>query len=252
MSKNEKPTLLVTGGSRGIGASVVRIAAERGYKVAFSFHSQAQVATELCKEIKARGGEAFAIQADVSVEDDVIHLFKQCDEHLGTLDVLVNNAGVLAQSIHLEHMDANRINKILQTNVTGSLLAAKEAVRRMSTLQGGTGGCIINVSSVAALHGSPNEYIDYAASKGAIDSFTIGLAKEVVTEGIRVNGVRPGIIDTDIHASGGEPDRVARIAPSVPMQRAGSPDEVAYAILWLASSEASYVTGSFINVSGGR
>ncbi|MBX2838857.1 MAG: glucose 1-dehydrogenase [Gammaproteobacteria bacterium] len=252
MSSSASKSLLVTGGSRGIGAAVATLAAQRGYQVALNYHTQSNAAQAVCDQITQAGGHAIAIQADVSQAQQVDRLFSQAEEAFGRLDVLVNNAAVLDRSIPVADMTADRINRILETNVTGTLLCSAKAVRRMSTIHGGRGGCIVNVSSVAALHGSPFEYVDYAASKGAIDSATVGLAKEVVEQGIRVNAVRPGIIDTDIHASGGEPDRVERIAPTVPMKRAGQPLEVAYAILWLASSEASYVTGSFINVTGGR
>jgi len=217
-----------------------------------NYNQQQAKAQALCDDIIARGGEAFAVQADVSDPLAIDQLFTHCDERWSQLDVLVNNAGVVDRSIRFDSVDAERINRLLQTNVTGAMLCAREAVRRMSTRHGGTGGAIVNVSSIAALLGSPNEYIDYAASKAALDTLTTGLAREVATEGIRVNAVRPGIIDTEIHASGGEPDRVKRIAPNIPMQRAGTATEVAYAILWLASDESSYVTGSCLNVSGGR
>lgn len=244
--------MLVTGASRGIGAATARLAAERGYAVCVNYHSNRKRADEVVSQIADAGGRAVAVQADVTVEADILRLFETCDAELGGLSVLVNNAGILEQNMRLETMTAERIERVFAANVCGAFLCAREAIRRMSTRHGGAGGAIVNVSSVAALFGSPNEYIDYAASKGAIDTMTLGLATEVAAEGIRVNAVRPGIIETDIHASGGQPDRPERLAPSLPMQRAGTAEEVARAILWLASAEASYSTGTFINVSGGR
>ena len=247
-----KPALLVTGGSRGIGAATARLAAASGYAVCLSYRSSAQAAAEVVAAIEKDGGEAIAVAADVAIEDDVLRLFETVDRRLGRLRALVNNAGILERQIRVDEMDAGRLQRVLATNVVGSFLCAREAVRRMSTRHGGSGGAIVNVSSMAATLGSPGEYVDYAASKGAIDSMTIGLAKEVAAEGIRVNAVRPGVIYTDIHASGGEPGRVDRIKGSVPMRRGGTPEEVAQAILWLLSDEASYSTGAFIDVSGGR
>lgn len=244
--------LLVTGGSRGIGAATAQLAATRGYAVCLSYVTNAAAADAVVAAITHAGGEAQAVRADVGVEADVIRLFATVDRTLGPLTAFVNNAGILDQQTRVEHMTATRLQRIFTTNITGAFLCAREAVRRMSTANGGQGGAIVNLSSRAAQLGAPNEYVDYAASKGAIDTLTIGLAKEVAAEGIRVNAVRPGIIDTDIHASGGEPDRVARLAPSIPMQRGGSVDEVAQAILWLLSDEASYVTGTCIDVTGGR
>lgn len=244
--------MLVTGGSRGIGAATARLAAERGYAVCVNYVSNRKRADEVVSQIAEAGGKALAVQADVAVEADILRLFETCDAELGRLSVLVNNAGILEQSMRLETMTAERIDRVFATNVRGAFLCAREAVRRMSTNHGGSGGAIVNVSSVAALIGGPYEYIDYAASKGALDSMTVGLAKETAAEGIRVNAVRPGIIETDIHASGGQPDRTERLAPSLPMQRAGTAEEVARAILWLASGEASYSTGTFIDISGGR
>jgi len=247
-----KPILLVTGGSRGIGAAAARLAAARGYAVCLSYRSNAAAADMVVADIERAGGDAFAVQADVASEADVLRLFATVDARPGRLAVLVNNAGILERQTTLLDMEAARWQRVLATNVTGSFLCAREAVRRMSTRLGGAGGAIVNVSSMAAKLGSPGEYVDYAASKGAIDSMTIGLAKEVAAEGIRVNAVRPGVIYTDIHASGGEPGRVDRVKGSVPMQRGGTAEEVARAILWLASDEASYSTGTFIDVSGGR
>jgi NAD(P)-dependent dehydrogenase (short-subunit alcohol dehydrogenase family) len=247
-----KPILLVTGGSRGIGAATARLAAARGYAVCLSYRSNAAAAGTVVADIERAGGDAFAVQADVASEADVLRLFAAADARPGRLAVLVNNAGILERQTTLLEMEAARWQRVLATNVTGSFLCAREAVRRMSTKFGGAGGAIVNVSSMAAKLGSPGEYVDYAASKGAIDAMTIGLAREVAAEGIRVNAVRPGVIYTDIHASGGEPGRVDRVKGSVPMQRGGTAGEVARAILWLASDEASYSTGTFIDVSGGR
>lgn len=245
-------TLLVTGGSRGIGAAVARIAAGRGWRVAVNYAENAAAAEALVREIRDASGEAIAIRGDVGVEADVVRMFEAVDRAYGPLDALVNNAGVVARKGRVEDMDAARLERMMRVNVIGSFLCAREAVRRMSTRHGGRGGAIVNVSSVAAVHGSPGEYVDYAASKGAIDSFTVGLAREVAEEGIRVNAVRPGIIATEIHASGGQPDRIERLRGLVPMKREGEVDEVAHAVLWLLSGEASYTTGAVLNVSGGR
>jgi NAD(P)-dependent dehydrogenase (short-subunit alcohol dehydrogenase family) len=244
--------LLVTGGSRGIGAATARLAAQRGYAVCLTYKSNRDAAQDVVGAIERAGGKALALAGDVGVEADVMRVFTQMDAALGRITALVNNAGILEPHMRVEQMSAERLQRVLTANVIGSFLCAREAVRRMSTRHGGTGGAIVNVSSMAARLGSPNEYVDYAASKGAIDSFTVGLAKEVAAEGIRVNAVRPGVIYTDIHASGGEPDRVERIKGSVPMLRGGQPEEVARAILFLLSDEASYSTGTFIDVSGGR
>jgi len=245
-------TLLITGAGRGIGAATAMLAAERGYSVCINYHTNAIAADAVVQEIRAKGGNAIAIQANVGSEPDVIRMFKQVDEAFGHVSALVNNAGIVEPQMRLETMDAARLQRIFTVNVTGSFLCAREAIRRMSTHKGGEGGVIVNVSSMAAELGAPGEYIDYAATKSAIDAMTVGLAKEVVEEGIRVNAVRPGIIDTEIHASGGERNRVERVKGSIPMKRAGEPEEVAKAILWLLSEEASYCTGAFINVSGGR
>ncbi|WP_437907605.1 SDR family oxidoreductase [Sorangium sp. So ce327] len=244
--------MLITGGSRGIGAATALLAASRGYAVAVSYLRDEDAAARVVDEIRAHGGVALAIAADVSREEDVVRLFQTVDRDLGPIAALVNNAGVLDRQARLEDMSAARVERVLSTNVVGSFLCAREAVRRMSTLRGGRGGAIVNVSSRASQLGSPGEYIDYAASKAAVDTLTIGLAKEVAAEGIRVNAVRPGIIATDIHASGGDPGRVERLQTSLPLGRAGSPEEVARAILWLASSESSYCTGSLLDVAGGR
>lgn len=244
--------MLITGASRGIGAATARLAARRGYAVCINYRKQAAAANELVATITANGGRAIAVAADVASEADILRLFERVDAELGTPDVLVNNAGMLERQMRVESMTVERITRTFATNTIGSILCAREAVRRMSTENGGRGGAIVNVSSMGARLGSPNEYVDYAASKGAIDTFTIGLAKEVAGEGIRVNAVRPGLIDTGMHVSGGEPGRIERLRSSVPMQRGGTTEEVAEAILWLASDAATYVTGTFIDVSGGR
>jgi NAD(P)-dependent dehydrogenase (short-subunit alcohol dehydrogenase family) len=244
--------MIITGGSRGIGAATANLAAEQGYAVCVNYLHSREAADGVANAIKVLGGEAIAVQGDVSSEADVMRLFEMVDRTLGRVTALVNNAGVLERQTRVDDMDAARLNRVLATNVTGSFLCAREAIRRMSTKHGGAGGAIVNVSSAASRLGSPNEYVDYAASKGAIDSMTIGLSKEVAGEGIRVNAVRPGVIYTDIHASGGEPGRVDRLKVMVPMQRGGDPVEVAQAILWLLSDQASYTTGSFIEVTGGR
>lgn len=246
------PVLLITGASRGIGAATARISAARGYTVVVNYHSRADAATTLVEEIASAGGRAFAVQADVGREDDVLRMFEEVDRRAGPLTALVNNTGVLERQMRFDEMDPGRWQRVLTTNVIGTFLCAREAVRRMSTRHGGLGGAIVNVSSAAARMGGANEYVDYAASKGAVDTMTIGLAREVATEGVRVNAVRPGPVYTDIHASGGEPGRIERIKPAIPMQRGGQPEEVAHAILWLLSDEASYVTGTILDVSGGR
>ncbi len=244
--------LVVTGGSRGIGAATAQLAAEHGYAVAVNFRTNREAASQVVRAIEQAGGTALAIQADVSFERDVCTLFETVDTRLGRLTALVNNAGILEKQMRLEDFTAERVSRILATNVTGAFLCAREAVRRMSTRRGGQGGAIVNVSSGAARLGSPNEYIDYAASKGALETMTIGLAREVAEEGIRVNAVRPGLIYTDMHASGGVPDRVDRLKDIVPLKRGGRPEEVARAILWLLSDDASYSTGTFIDVAGGK
>ena len=245
-------TILVTGGGRGIGAAVCRFAAEAGYRVAVNYASNEASAATLVKAIEAKGGAAFAIKGDVGSEADVLAMFAAIDSRFGRLDALVNNAGVVDRKARVDEMSLARLERMMRINVIGSLLCAREAVKRMSTKHGGKGGAIVNVSSVAAVLGGPGEYVDYAASKGAIDTFTVGLSREVATEGIRVNAVRPGIIDTEIHASGGQPDRIAAMRDFVPMKREGTADEIARTILWLLSNEASYITGALLNASGGR
>lgn len=244
--------LLITGGSRGIGAAVALQAARKGYAVAVNYASNSLAADEVVRQIRAGGGSAMTVQADVGDEAQVLAMFAKVDAKLGRLDAFVNNAGVVDMQARVDEMSVARLERMMRINVIGSIVCAREAVRRMSTRHGGAGGVIVNLSSAAARLGSPGQYVDYAASKGAIESFTIGLAKEVADEGIRVNGVRPGLIDTEIHASGGMPDRAAQLAHTVPMKRTGSADEVAAAIVWLLSPEASYVTGTFLDVTGGR
>ncbi len=244
--------LLVTGASRGIGAAVARLAGRRGYRVCVNFLASEKAADEVVADIRRDGGEAIAVQADVSLADDVEGLFSTLDDRLGPLTALVNNAGVLFRQGRVDQIDADRLHRVLATNVVGYFLCCRQAVLRMSTAHGGAGGAIVNVSSAASRLGSPGEYVDYAASKGAVDSLTRGLAVEVAGEEIRVNGVRPGFINTGIHASGGDPDRVARMQHTLPMKRGGQPEEVAEAVLWLLSPEASYVTGSFIDLAGGK
>lgn len=247
-----KPVILITGGSRGIGAATALGAAARGYRVALSYLGNAAAATAIVNQIQQAGGEALAVQADVGSEADVLRLFKTVDEKMGTLHALVNNAGMLEKQMRLDQMDVGRWQRVLNANVIGSFLCAREAVLRMSTRHGGRGGVIVNLSSAASRLGSPNEFIDYAAAKGAVDSMTIGLAKEVAAEGVRVNAVRPGLIYTDIHTSAGEPGRVDRAKAGVPMQRGGTAEEVAETVLWLASDQSSYVTGALLDVTGGR
>ncbi|GGX99630.1 SDR family oxidoreductase [Vogesella alkaliphila] len=244
--------LLITGASRGIGAATARLAAQQGYAVAVNYHRNHAAAEAVVADIHAAGGQAVAIAANVADEVDVLRLFAECEAALGPLSALVNNAGVLEQQMRLDEMSVARWQRIMATNVVGPLLCCREAVKRLSTRHGGPGGAIVNVSSAAARLGSPNEYVDYAASKGALDTLTVGLAREVAAEGIRVNGVRPGFIYTGMHADGGEPGRVDRVKSAVPMQRGGQPEEVAAAILWLLSDAASFTTGSFIDVAGGR
>lgn len=245
-------SMLITGGSRGIGAAIAHLAAARGYTVCLSYRSDRQAAEAVIADITSGGTTAFAVQADISHEPDILRLFAEVDARCGGLDALVNNAGTLETQMRVEDMSADRLRRVFETNVLGSFLCAREAVRRMSIRHGGRGGAIVNLSSRAARLASPGEYVDYAASKAAIDTLTLGLAKEVAAEGIRVNAVAPGLIHTDIHALGGEPGRVERLRTGVPMQRGGEPDEVARAVLWLLSEEASYTTGAILDVAGGR
>jgi len=244
--------VLITGASRGIGAATALLAARQGYAVAVNYSANSLAADEVVRQIRQAGGTAMAVQADVADESQVLKMFEKVDAKLGRLTALVNNAGVVDQTSRVDAMSMARFRRMFEINVYGSFVCARESVRRMSTRHGGAGGTIVNLSSVAARLGAPGQYVDYAAAKGAIDSFTVGLAKEVATEGIRVNAVRPGIIDTDIHASGGLPDRAREMAPQVPMQRPGSAEEVARSILWLMSPESSYTTGTVLDVTGGR
>ncbi|MDB5947101.1 MAG: dehydrogenase with different specificity (related to short-chain alcohol dehydrogenase)-like [Ramlibacter sp.] len=244
--------LLVTGASRGIGAATALLAARAGWAVAVNYSANSLAADEVVRQIRAGGGTAIAIQADVADERQVVAMFEQVDRELGRLTGLVNNAGVIDVTARVDEMGVARLKRMFDVNVIGTMVCAREAIRRMSSRHGGTGGAIVNLSSAAARLGAPGQYVDYAAAKGAIDAFTIGLAKEVAAEGIRVNAVRPGLIETDIHASGGLPDRVAQLAHLVPMQRGGSADEVAQAVVWLLSPAASYTTMSLLDVSGGR
>jgi NAD(P)-dependent dehydrogenase (short-subunit alcohol dehydrogenase family) len=252
MATGKAKVVLVTGASRGIGAATAILAAKQGWAVAVNYVSNAVAADAVVRHIVAAGGTAIAVQADVAVHADVLRLFATVDEKLGRLDALVNNAGVVDMPSRVDGMSVERLERMWTTNITSSFVCASEAVKRMSTKYGGQGGAIVNLSSAAARLGSPGQYVDYAASKAAIDAFTIGLAKEVAAEGIRVNAVRPGVIDTEIHASGGLPDRVAQLASQLPMQRAGTAHEVAEAIVWLMSETSSYTTGSIVDVTGGR
>ncbi|QMU79565.1 SDR family oxidoreductase [Streptacidiphilus sp. PB12-B1b] len=252
MSSSRTGVVVVTGGSRGIGAATARLAARHGYAVCVAFRSDAEAARAVVGEVEALGPAAVAVRADVGLEQDVERLFDTAENALGPVTALVNNAGVLERQCRVDEITADRLQRVLSTNVVGAFLCARQAVLRMSTRYGGRGGAIVNVSSAASRLGSPHEYVDYAASKGAVDTLTLGLSKEVAAEGIRVNCVRPGIIATGIHAAGGEPGRVDRIGPLQPMGRGGTAEEVAEAIVWLLSDAASYSTGAFIDVSGGR
>ncbi len=244
--------VLITGGSRGIGAATAVLAARQGYAVAVNYTANSLAADDVVRLIRADGGQAITVQGDVAREADVLAMFEKVDAKFGRLSALVNNAGVVDQTSRVDAMSLERLQRMFAVNVFGSFLCAREAVKRMSTRYGGSGGAIVNVSSAAARLGSPGQYVDYAAAKGAIDTFTLGLAKEVAAEGIRVNAVRPGIIETEIHASGGLPNRVRDVAPQVPMQRAGTAHEVAQSIVWLLGEEAGYSTGALLDVAGGR
>lgn len=243
--------ILITGGGRGIGAATALLAARRGYAVAVNYRQNAEAAAAVVAEIEQSGGRAVAIKADIAEEAEVLRLFEELDRRLGTLTALVNNAGIVERQTRIEGIDQNRLQRMFATNVFGSFLCAREAVKRMSTRNGGQGGAIVNLSSVAARTGSPGEYVDYAATKGAIDTFTLGLGREVAAEGIRVNAVRSGMTYTEIHADGGEPNRVDRLASRLPIKRGAQPEEIAQSILWLLSEEASYLTAALIDVAGG-
>ncbi|MET0616871.1 MAG: glucose 1-dehydrogenase [Luteibacter sp.] len=249
---SQTPLILITGGSRGIGAATARLAAAQGYDVAISFVSDEGAARAVVSEVEAAGRRALAVRADSADSAQVVALFDAIDREFGRIDVLVNNAATLARQSRMEDLGVERMRRIFAVNAIGPILCAQQAVKRMSHRHGGRGGAVVNVSSASARLGSPNEYVDYAASKGALETFTIGFAKEVAREGIRVNCVRPGHIYTDMHASGGEPGRVDRVKDSIPMGRGGQPEEVARAILWLASDSASFVTGTFVDVTGGK
>ena len=248
----DAPLILITGGSRGVGAATARIAAQRGYDVAISYVSNDDAARAVVADVEEAGQRGLAIRADSASPDDVVQMFETIDRTFGRIDVLVNNAGIIAKQSRLEDLGFERMQRIFAVNTIGPILCAQQAVKRMSHRHGGRGGVVINISSASARLGSPNEYVDYAASKGALETFTIGFAKEVAGEGIRVNCVRPGHIYTEMHASGGEPGRVDRVKATIPMGRGGQPEEVAHAILWLASSEASFVTGTFLDATGGK
>lgn len=249
---NTERVAVITGSSRGIGAATARLLANKGYRICVNYRTNAAAANAVIDDLASCGATAIAVQADVGREDDTIRMFEAVDQELGPISALVNNAGIVLRQERVEDMDATRINRILATNVTGAFLCCREAVKRMSLRRGGQGGSIVNVSSAASRLGSPGEYVDYAASKGAIDTLTRGLALEVAAEGIRVNCVRPGFIYTEMHAAGGEPGRVDRLTNTIPMKRGGKPSEVAESILWLLSDDASFVTGTFIDVAGGR
>lgn len=249
---SQRGTAIITGGSRGIGAAAARRAALAGYRVAINYRERADEAARLVNEIAAAGGSAMAVGADIADEADVLRLFAEAERRFGPVTALVNNAGIVGPALRVDAVTVERLERMFRVNVIGAIVAAREAVKRMSTRHGGSGGAIVNLSSAAARIGGSGEYVDYAATKGAIDTFTLGLAREVAEEGIRVNAIRPGPIYTDIHASGGEPARVERLKSAIPMKRGGTADEVAAAIVWLLSDEASYCTGAILDVSGGR
>lgn len=249
--KSEK-VVVVTGSSRGIGAATAIVFASNGYSVCINYKTNVKAADKVVTEVQKYGVSCISVKADVSIEQDVIKLFESVDLQLGSITALVNNAGILLPQMRLEEMDAARINNILTTNITSYFLCSREAIKRMSTKHGGMGGTIVNVSSAASRIGSPNEYIDYASSKGAIDTLTRGLSIEIASEGIRVNCVRPGFIDTEMHSEGGEPHRIERIKESIPLKRGGTPEEIAKAIYWLSSQDSSYATGAFLDLAGGR
>lgn len=252
MIKADYPVAIITGASRGIGAAIALLLARRKYKICINYNKNQLAAQDIVQQIEKIGGAAIAVQADVADEEQIVRMFSVVDQKLGQINALVNNAGILFPQTSVEYLSAARINQILQTNVTGTFICCREAIKRMAYKNGGTGGSIVNISSRAAVLGSPHEYVDYAASKGAIDTITTGLALELADQGIRVNAVRPGIIYTEMHASGGEADRVERLKSKIPMQRGGYPNEVAEAVYWLLSEKASFTTGAFIDVSGGR
>jgi NAD(P)-dependent dehydrogenase (short-subunit alcohol dehydrogenase family) len=245
-------TAIVTGASRGIGAAISKLLGENGHNVAVNYAEDAAAAREVVDRVAGAGSRAVAIQGDVACEADVLRLFETAERELGPVRVLVNNAAITGGFARVEEIDASKLSRMLAVNVAGTILCAREAVRRMSTRRGGAGGAIVNISSLAARTGSANEWVHYAASKGAVDSFTIGLAREVATEGIRVNAVAPGLVETGLHAANGEPGRLDRLSPSIPMQRPGTPEEIAQAVLWLVSDAASYVTGAILEAGGGR
>lgn len=249
---SDTPVILITGGSRGVGAATARLAAAQGYNVAISYVSNEAAALAVAADVEAAGRQALAVRTDSANPGQVVQLFEKIDQRFGRIDVLVNNAGIIAKQSRLEDLGFERMQRIFAVNAIGPILCAQQAAKRMSHRHGGRGGVVINISSASARLGSPNEYVDYAASKGALETFTTGFAKEVAREGIRVNCVRPGHIYTEMHASGGEPGRVDHVKDTIPMGRGGQPEEVARAILWLASSEASFVTGTFLDATGGK
>ena len=252
MIKADYPVAIITGASRGIGVAIALLLARRKYKICINYNKNQLAAQDIVQQIEKIGGAAIAVQADVADEEQIVRMFSVVDQKLGQINALVNNAGILFPQTSVEHLTAARVNQILQTNVTGTIICCREAIKRMAYKNGGIGGSIVNISSRAAVLGSPHEYVDYAASKGAIDTITTGLALELADQGIRVNAVRPGIIYTEMHASGGEANRVERLKSKIPMQRGGYPNEVAEAVYWLLSEKASFTTGTFIDVAGGR